>query len=197
MATAAADVAAAGGAEAEAAPGSPGGSSSSGTPRGQERALQRAHRPARTVSNYPARPSRSTAAASPDGRRGRRLSGLNSLLPLSEDEQVTWNLVRSVRGRRGGRRPGGRRQNLRRALLLTLQLGQLEVPTVLVLNMHDEAEARGIRVDLPARGGARRPVRTPWHRGWESRPDRGARVRPCARNHLPVPEEWPLPPSPS
>ena len=39
-------------------------------------------------------------------------------------------------------------KNLRRALLLTLQLGQLEVPTVLVLNMHDEAEARGIRLDL-------------------------------------------------
>lgn len=75
--------------------------------------------------------------------------GLNSLLPLSEDEQVTWELVRSVHGA-----PGcvvvqvADAKNLRRALLLTLQLGQLDVPTVLVLNMHDEAEARGIRLDL-------------------------------------------------
>jgi ferrous iron transport protein B len=75
--------------------------------------------------------------------------GLNSLLPLSEEEQVTWDLVRSVRGEEGAVVVQvADAKNLRRALLLTLQLGQLEVPTVLVLNMHDEAEARGIRLDL-------------------------------------------------
>jgi len=74
--------------------------------------------------------------------------GLNSILPLSEDERVTWDLVRSTRGE-----PGAvvvqvaDAKNLRRALLLTLQLGQLEVPSILVLNMSDEAEARGIRID--------------------------------------------------
>ncbi len=75
--------------------------------------------------------------------------GLNSLLPLSEDERVTWDLVRSVRGEEGAVVVQvADAKNLRRALLLTLQLGQLEVPTVLVLNMHDEAEARGIGLDL-------------------------------------------------
>jgi len=74
--------------------------------------------------------------------------GLNSILPLSEDERVTWDLVQKV-----GRDPGSvvvqvaDAKNLRRALLLTLQLGQLEVPSVLVLNMSDEATARGIRID--------------------------------------------------
>lgn len=105
-----------------------------------------------TVSNYP--------GTTVEVYRGRMSGtdaevidspGLNSLLPLSEDERVTWDLVRSVRGE-----PGSvvvqvaDAKNLRRALLLTLQLGQLEVPTVLVLNMHDEAEARGIRLDLSA-----------------------------------------------
>ena len=68
---------------------------------------------------------------------------------MSEDEQVTSDLVRSVRGEEGAVVVQvADAKNLRRALLLTLQLGQLEVPTVLVLNMHDEAEARGIKVDL-------------------------------------------------
>jgi ferrous iron transport protein B len=102
-----------------------------------------------TVSNYP--------GTTVEVARG-RLSGtdaevidspgLNSILPISEDERVTWDLVRSTRGE-----PGAvvvqvaDAKNLRRALLLTLQLGQLEVPSVLVLNMSDEAEARGIRID--------------------------------------------------
>ncbi len=103
-----------------------------------------------TVSNYP--------GTTVEVYRGRLAGGtaevidspgLNSLMPLSEDERVTSELVRSVRGE-----PGSvvvqvaDAKNLRRALLLTLQLGQLEVPTVLVLNMHDEAQARGIRLDL-------------------------------------------------
>ena len=113
-----------------------------------------------TVSNYP--------GTTVEVYRGRLAGGtaevidspgLNSLMPLSEDERVTSELVRSVRGE-----PGSvvvqvaDAKNLRRALLLTLQLGQLEMPTVLVLNMHDEAQARGIRLDLAGhRGGARRP----------------------------------------
>jgi ferrous iron transport protein B len=81
--------------------------------------------------------------------------GLNSILPLSEDERVTWDLVRTARSE-----PDtvvvqvADAKNLRRALLLTLQLGQLEVPTVLVLNMSDEAGARGIRIDVAGLEGA-------------------------------------------
>ena len=102
-----------------------------------------------TVSNYP--------GTTVEVYRGRLSSGLgevidspglNSLLPLSEDERVTWALVRSVRGDDDSVVVQvADAKNLRRALLLTLQLAQLEVRTVLVLNMHDEAEARGIRLD--------------------------------------------------
>jgi ferrous iron transport protein B len=119
--------------------------------------------------------------------------GLNSLLPLSEDERVTWDLVRSVCGEEGAVVVQvADAKNLRRALLITLQLGQLEVPTVLVLNMHDEAEARGIRLDLAgleATLGV--PVRT-------TVATRGLGVEgvtaalPAARpprNHLPLPED--------
>jgi ferrous iron transport protein B len=119
--------------------------------------------------------------------------GLNSILPLSEDERVTWELVRRVRDE-----PGSvvvqvaDAKNLRRALLLTLQLGQLEVPSVLVLNMSDEAEARGIQIDGEGLEGALGiPVRT-------TVATRGvgtgevsaalAEARP-PRNHLPLPDD--------
>jgi ferrous iron transport protein B len=102
-----------------------------------------------TVSNYPGTTVEVYRGRLADGAEVVDSPGLNSLLPLSEDEQVTWDLVRSV-----GRDDGSvvvqvaDAKNLRRALLITLQLGQLDVKTVLVLNMHDEAEARGIRHDL-------------------------------------------------
>jgi ferrous iron transport protein B len=88
--------------------------------------------------------------------------GLNSILPLSEDERVTWDLVRSARAEADSVVVQvADAKNLRRALLLTLQLGQLEVPTVLVLNMSDEAEARGIRIDVAGLEAALGvPVRT-------------------------------------
>jgi ferrous iron transport protein B len=147
-----------------------------------------------TVSNYP--------GTTVEVYRG-RLSGsaaeiidspgLNSLLPLSEDELVSWNLVRAARGE-----PGAivvqvaDAKNLRRALLLTLQLGQLEVPTVLVLNMHDEAEARGIRVDLD---GLEAALGVPvcatvatQGRGLDGVTAALARAR-APRNHLPLPED--------
>ena len=119
--------------------------------------------------------------------------GLNSLLPLSEDEQVTWDLVRSVRGEEGAVVVQvADAKNLRRALLITLQLGQLEVPTVLVLNMHDEAEARGIRLDLVGLEAALGiPVRTTVATrglGLEGVTAALAAARP-PRNHLPLPEE--------
>ena len=119
--------------------------------------------------------------------------GLNSLVPLSEDEQVTWDLVRSVRGQEGAVVVQvADAKNLRRALLLTLQLGQLEVPTVLVLNMHDEAEARGIRLDLRGLEAALGiPVRaTVATRGLGIEGVTAALAAARApRNHLPIPQE--------
>jgi ferrous iron transport protein B len=147
-----------------------------------------------TVSNYP--------GTTVEVYRGRLTGtdtevvdspGLNSLLPLSEDERVTWELVRSVRGEEGAVVVQvADAKNLRRALLLTLQLGQLEVPTVLVLNMHDEAEARGIRLDLRGLEAALGiPVRTTVATrslGIEGVTRALASAR-APRNHLPLSEE--------
>jgi ferrous iron transport protein B len=102
-----------------------------------------------TVSNYPG-----TTVEVYSGRLAQGggevidSPGLNSLVPLSEDERVSAELVRSVRGdARAVVLQVADAKNLRRALLLTLQLAELGIRTVLVLNMHDEAEARGIRLD--------------------------------------------------
>lgn len=48
----------------------------------------------------------------------------------------------------------GDAKNLRRTLTLTALLAELGVPTVLALNMHDEAGARGVSVDAEALSGA-------------------------------------------
>jgi ferrous iron transport protein B len=103
-----------------------------------------------TVSNYPGTTVEVyRGALAGNGAEVVDSPGLNSLLPLSEDERVSWRLVREAREQEGSVVVQvADAKNLRRALLLTLQLGQLRVPTVLVLNMHDEAEARGIRLDL-------------------------------------------------
>jgi ferrous iron transport protein B len=83
-------------------------------------------------------------------------------------------------------------KNLRRALLLTLQLGQLEVPSVLVLNMSDEADARGIRID---RAGLEEalgiPVRTTVATRGLGIDEVGAALTAARtpRNHLPLPED--------
>jgi ferrous iron transport protein B len=119
--------------------------------------------------------------------------GLNSILPLSEDERVTWDLVRRVRDE-----PGSvvvqvaDAKNLRRALLLTLQLGQLEVPSVLVLNMSDEAEARGIQIDREGLEGALGiPVRTTVATRGVGTAEVSAALAEARhpRNHLPLPED--------
>ena len=147
-----------------------------------------------TVSNYPGTTVEVySGRLTGDGAEVVDSPGLNSLLPLSEDEQVTWDLVRSVRGEEGAVVVQvADAKNLRRALLLTLQLGQLEVPTVLVLNMHDEAEARGIRVDVRGLEAALGiPVRTTVATrglGIEGVTAALAAAR-APRNHLPLPED--------
>ncbi len=147
-----------------------------------------------TVSNYP--------GTTVEVYRGRLSGGtaevvdspgLNSLLPLSEDEQVSSELVRSVRGdQHAVVVQVADAKNLRRALLLTLQLGQLEIPSVLVLNMHDEAEARGIRLDL---AGLERALGIPVRatvaiagRGLAEVLDSLGQAR-VPRNHVPIPED--------
>ena len=101
-----------------------------------------------TVSNYPGTTvevARGHVAGCPD-RPIVDTPGIRSLVPGSDDEAVT----------RAAIADSGEAvivqiadmKNLRRSLLVTFQLGQLERPTVLGLNMADEARAAGIAVDL-------------------------------------------------
>src|SRR4051812_4049469 len=102
-----------------------------------------------TVSNYPG-----TTVAVTRGRAqvGTEVCdivdtpGVNALEgPLSEDEKVTRDLLTG-----GGAElvvQVADARNLRRALILTSQLADFRVPMILVLNMIDEARARGVDVD--------------------------------------------------
>jgi len=102
-----------------------------------------------TVSNYPG-----TTVAVTRGRAqvGAEVCdiidtpGVNALEGLlSEDEKVTHDLLES-----GGAElvvQVADARNLRRALMLTSQIAGFRLPMILVLNMIDEARARGVDVD--------------------------------------------------
>ena len=71
--------------------------------------------------------------------------GTNRLLPGAEDERVTRDILLDT-----GNAPVllvADAKNLRRSLLLYLELADLGRPLILALNMQDEARARGIAVD--------------------------------------------------
>jgi len=72
--------------------------------------------------------------------------GTQTLLASSDDERVTRDLL--LKGRPEWVILVADVKNLRRALVLLFQLGALGLPTVLALNMWDEARNRGIRVNL-------------------------------------------------
>jgi ferrous iron transport protein B len=71
--------------------------------------------------------------------------GVNSLLPFSEDEVVTRNILLNEKPRLVVQVADAK--NLRRALFLSVQLAEMGVPFVLNLNMMDEALSRGIHLD--------------------------------------------------
>jgi ferrous iron transport protein B len=105
-----------------------------------------------TVSNYPGTTVTITRGRSTVGAEVCDIidtPGVNALEgALSEDEKVTRDLIQG-----GGAElivQVADARNLRRALLLTSQLADFGLPMILVLNMIDEAHARGI--DLDAEG---------------------------------------------
>ncbi len=74
--------------------------------------------------------------------------GVNSLIPMSEDEKVTRDILLI-------QAPSAVLQvadakNLKRSLLITLQLIEMGLPLILDLNMIDEAMDKGITIDLQA-----------------------------------------------
>ncbi|MCX7895532.1 MAG: ferrous iron transport protein B [Thermoanaerobaculum sp.] len=71
--------------------------------------------------------------------------GTNSLLPQSEDERVTRDLL--LQEPRATVIQVADMKNLRRALYLTLQLAELGRRQILLLNLQDEARDLGVRVD--------------------------------------------------
>ena len=71
--------------------------------------------------------------------------GVNSLVPQSEDERVACEIL--LREKPDLIVQVADAKNLRRTLLITSQLVELGIPMVLVLNMIDEAEDRGIEID--------------------------------------------------
>jgi ferrous iron transport protein B len=104
-----------------------------------------------TVSNYPGTTVEVTRGEAKE-RDGLceiiDTPGVYSLLPMSEDERVTRDILMNE--------PGARviqvcdAKNMRRSLMITLQLAELGIPMVLAVNMADEAKDRGVmpRIDL-------------------------------------------------
>lgn len=101
-----------------------------------------------TVSNYPGTTVEVTYGNA-DLNKARTLvidtPGVNSLVPMSEDERVTRDIL--LTDRHGVIVQVADAKNLRRGLLITIQLAEMEVPFLLDLNMDDEARSRGIVVD--------------------------------------------------
>lgn len=97
------------------------------------------------VSNFPGTTVEISAGAV-DGIPLIDTPGVNSLQPRSDDERVTRNILLDRPPRAVIQVADSR--NLRRSLLLTLQLAEFGVPFILDLNMSDEAQARGINIDV-------------------------------------------------
>ncbi len=103
-----------------------------------------------TVSNYPG----TTVEVSrglmglPGGGEAELIDspGVNTLIPTSEDERVTRDILLSTEADAILNVIDAK--NLKRGLFVTLQLAEMGLPVVVALNMYDEAGERGIEIDL-------------------------------------------------
>jgi len=103
-----------------------------------------------TVANYPG--TTVEVARGTLGRNGERrpvvdTPGMHSTVPLTEDERVARDML--LDGPAAVVQVADAK-NLRRGLLLALELAEARVPFVLALNMSDEAQASGILIDPEA-----------------------------------------------
>ena len=104
-----------------------------------------------TVSNYPGTTVEvSQGNIEIEGRKFVLIDtpGVNSLMPMSEDERVTRDILLSERP--SAVLQVGDSKNLRRTLALSVQLAEMGLPMILDLNMQDEAMDRGITLDMKA-----------------------------------------------
>jgi ferrous iron transport protein B len=102
------------------------------------------------VSNYPGTTVEVTRASARFDREATLLDtpGVLALPSRSDDERATMRALLNEQSRCLVQ--VGDAKNLRRTLTLTALLAELGVPMVLALNMHDEAAARGVIVDIDA-----------------------------------------------
>lgn len=101
-----------------------------------------------TVSNYPGTTVEITTGSALLNKKKCVIidtPGVNNLNPLSEDEKVTRDIL--LRESPTKIIQVADTKNLRRGLLITLQLAEMGFPFILDLNMEDEACSRGIVVD--------------------------------------------------
>jgi ferrous iron transport protein B len=99
-----------------------------------------------TVSNYPGTTVEIARAAISDMPEIALVDtpGVIAFPPRSDDERVTEQLIFSEPLK--AILQVGDAKNLRRTLLFTIQLAEMGVPMVLALNMIDEADARGVKL---------------------------------------------------
>jgi ferrous iron transport protein B len=100
-----------------------------------------------TVSNYPGTTVEvATGTMAVKGKRFQVVDtpGINSLIPMSEDERVTRDILLNEPQRHLLQVIDAK--NLRRGLLISLQLLEMGLPFILILNMWDEAKSRGIEI---------------------------------------------------
>ncbi len=102
-----------------------------------------------TVSNYPGTTVEiALGKVQYKGKTYRLIDtpGTNSLLPNSEDEKVTRDIL--LGGQVSAIIQIGDAKNLFRTLYLTIQLLETRLPLILNLNMMDEARSNGVDIDL-------------------------------------------------
>lgn len=101
-----------------------------------------------TVSNYPGTTvsiSHSTADLGFGTVDVIDSPGVNTLIPMSEDEQVTRDMLLERNSHRVCQVVDAK--NLARGLLISVQLTEMGIPFVIACNMEDEAASRGIVTD--------------------------------------------------
>ena len=101
-----------------------------------------------TVSNYPGTTVEVSYGNASVGNKSLLIidsPGVNNLTPMSEDEKVTRDILLHEEPEAVVLVADAK--NLKRALMLLIQLSEMGLPCILDLNMEDEAKARGIEID--------------------------------------------------
>ena len=103
------------------------------------------------VSNYPGTTVEITSATATIAGQERLVidtPGTNSLIPHSDDERVARDILLNSPG--ADVMQVGDMSNVRRALLLSLQIAEHDIAFTLCLNMSDEARERDCEIDTVA-----------------------------------------------